>query len=63
MPICTPKETVVFNENTYGWGEGMKYLEGVAYRYEIEAGMYKVYLGQGYLYFTHNEFFKHFEQL
>lgn len=63
MLSCTPKETVVFNKNPYVYGEEMEYCEGVTYRYAIEAGMYKVLLGYGFLYFTRDEFFKHFNQL
>jgi hypothetical protein len=51
---CTPKQTITFND--FGWDEGMTYKQGKRYKYEELDNSYKVYLGNGYLWFEADEF-------
>ena len=58
---CTPYKTITFNQNP--WHDGMTYHECKSYECNYINDQIEVKLGLGMLYFTPEEFKKHFRVL
>lgn len=61
--VVTPIATHTFNDDA--WGNGVAYWMGIPYAcfYDRRAKLYLVYLGDGMLYFTPEEFKTYFRPM